>query len=145
VQECVDAPVKSRKQTLELARKGGADEHPKRKRRKINDSFESSQAIDSPPTRRTRSSARIGRQGSIPASQEVIALDSDNEDDRDYEQAQEEELQEPSDGLVACPMCNKRMKEEAVFSHLDRCNGQPVQETPPATLPKPKLAKLPQQ
>ena len=23
------------------------------------------------------------------------------------------------DGLSACPICNERMKEEAVFSHLD--------------------------
>lgn len=28
------------------------------------------------------------------------------------------------DGLVACPSCGMRMKEENVFSHLDTCNGE---------------------
>lgn len=27
------------------------------------------------------------------------------------------------DGLSACPICNARMKEEAVFPHLDIHNG----------------------
>ena len=30
---------------------------------------------------------------------------------------------EAQDGLVACPMCGTRMKEEAVFPHLDACTG----------------------
>lgn len=29
------------------------------------------------------------------------------------------------DGLVACPMCDKRMKMTAVDPHLDRCTGPP--------------------
>ena len=28
------------------------------------------------------------------------------------------------DGLVACPSCGKRMKEENVYSHLDTCSGE---------------------
>ena len=28
------------------------------------------------------------------------------------------------DGLVACPSCGKRMKEENVFPHLDTCSGE---------------------
>ena len=28
------------------------------------------------------------------------------------------------DGLVACPSCGRRMKEENVFSHLDTCSGE---------------------
>lgn len=27
------------------------------------------------------------------------------------------------DGLVPCPMCNRRMKEASVFNHLDNCKG----------------------
>jgi E3 ubiquitin-protein ligase RAD18 len=30
------------------------------------------------------------------------------------------------DGLVACPVCNRRMKNEAVFQHLDTCTGDPA-------------------
>lgn len=30
------------------------------------------------------------------------------------------------DGLVACPVCNRRMKNEAVFQHLDTCAGNPA-------------------
>lgn len=30
------------------------------------------------------------------------------------------------DGLVACPICSRRMKNEAVFVHLDTCNGDPA-------------------
>ncbi|SLM33998.1 dna repair protein [Lasallia pustulata] len=30
----------------------------------------------------------------------------------------------PDDGLVACPSCGTRMKEENVFSHLDTCSGE---------------------
>lgn len=29
----------------------------------------------------------------------------------------------PGDGLVACPICHRRMKNEAVFQHLDTCQG----------------------
>ena len=28
------------------------------------------------------------------------------------------------DGLMACPICDERMREEAVFSHLDVHNGK---------------------
>jgi E3 ubiquitin-protein ligase RAD18 len=35
-------------------------------------------------------------------------------------------------------MCSKRMKEEAVFSHLDRCDGKHVKDSPPPKLPQPK-------
>lgn len=30
---------------------------------------------------------------------------------------------EPSDDIVACPICNRKMKNEAVFGHLDSCPG----------------------
>lgn len=36
------------------------------------------------------------------------------------------------DGLVPCPLCNRRMKEAAVFNHLDNCKG-PVKETIPSS------------
>ena len=34
------------------------------------------------------------------------------------------------DGLVACPMCSRKMKNEAVFSHLDKCTGEEEKPKP---------------
>lgn len=34
------------------------------------------------------------------------------------------------DGLVACPACSRRMKNEAVFPHLDACTGSAEQPKP---------------
>ena len=144
MQECVDAFVKSRKQALEIATVKETDEHPKRKRRKIDSGDHNAHAVESPPTRRTRASARVAGQKSIPSSQEVIAIDSEDDGDASYTPAPEAEPAEPDDGLVACPMCNKRMKEEAVFPHLDRCDGKPVKESPPLTkLPQPHISQHP--
>ncbi|PGH03323.1 DNA repair protein rad18 [Helicocarpus griseus UAMH5409] len=42
----------------------------------------------------------------------------------------EDEDFEPDDGLVACPVCGRRMKNEAVFPHLDTCTGSPVPPKP---------------
>lgn len=39
------------------------------------------------------------------------------------------------DGMVACPICNRRMKNEAVFAHLDKCTGDS------GSTPKPAPAK----
>ena len=36
------------------------------------------------------------------------------------------------DGLVACPICGKRMKEELVFPHVDTCTGVPSVSPPPS-------------
>jgi E3 ubiquitin-protein ligase RAD18 len=42
--------------------------------------------------------------------------------------------QTAAQGLVACPCCGVRMKNELVYTHLDRCEGL----KPPAASPKPK-------
>lgn len=34
------------------------------------------------------------------------------------------------DGFVSCPMCERRMKNEAVFSHLDTCTGSEEKPKP---------------
>ena len=57
------------------------------------------------------------------ASQETVILDSEDDEIDDWQPEPELEPEEPKDGLVACPMCNRRMKEELVFSHLDRCTA----------------------
>ena len=38
------------------------------------------------------------------------------------------------DGMVACPICNRRMKNEAVFPHLDKCTGPQEAQQPAPSL-----------
>jgi len=108
----------ARPAALELARRShdqkvdGPKSHRSNKRRRVEQE-ESDQNGDS--RRQTRS--RTKRLQS-PSTQESIEIM-----DTDDEQPQEE-LPESDDGLVSCPMCGKRMKEEVVFGHLDRCDGE---------------------
>ncbi|KAM5446459.1 E3 ubiquitin-protein ligase rad18 [Microsporum audouinii] len=90
-----------------------AVEGPASKRRKI-DSSGGDTATPLATGRRTRSQARR----SEPEDEPVIIQDS----------ADEEEY-EPDDGLVACPVCGRRMKNESVFVHLDSCTGAPENES----------------
>jgi len=71
------------------------------------------------PKRQTRSSSR--RVTPSANSSEIIVLDSEDEQDEEF--VPEKEQPDPSDGLVACPICKVRMKEELVFAHLDRCQS----------------------
>lgn len=118
----MDAFQNSRPAALELAKKGASQgqENGKTRRaskRKVADTdFE-----EGGPARRTRSSQRQnGTTQNLPSEAVVIALDS--EDDGNEEVPLEPEPKS-NDGLVACPMCGKRMIEEAVFNHLDKCTG----------------------
>lgn len=124
VQELVDAFASARPQGLELARKVAqeleVDEHPKRKRRRVGGVDKN--AAPATQTRHTRSSRRNGTNGVAP-SQETMVLDSEDDEIEEYHPEPEPESEEPNDGLVACPMCQKRMKEELVFAHLDRCDA----------------------
>ena len=132
IQEVVDAFQKARPAALELARTGIQQFQQNGKairnsKRKVADT----DFGDDGPARRTRSSQRQHSGSQNPPSDAVIiALDSEGEGDGDYEPEPE-----PQDGLVACPMCGRRMKEETVFNHLDKCEGpekrskQPVPQT----------------
>ncbi|OOF98361.1 hypothetical protein ASPCADRAFT_164853 [Aspergillus carbonarius ITEM 5010] len=120
VQELVEAFQNARPSVLGLAKKAAVQkneavngdlEEPASKKRKI----EASEGLAATPSEgvRTRSQTRgVGSQED-PVAIEVI------EDSNDEEYI-------PEDGLVACPICNRRMKNEAVFRHLDICNGEPV-------------------
>ncbi|KAI5804983.1 hypothetical protein EDC01DRAFT_610190 [Geopyxis carbonaria] len=57
-----------------------------------------------------------------------------NDSDEYAEEEDEEEVVVPDDGLVACPLCQQRMKEVEVSPHLDRCLSNP-DPTPPARPP----------
>ncbi|KAK2745407.1 E3 ubiquitin-protein ligase rad18 [Myotisia sp. PD_48] len=77
------------------------------KRRKLD----SSGTTDS--GRLTRSRTRNSRASETPPEPVVIGDDEI-----------EEGIVEPHDGLVSCPICGKRMKNELVFVHLDNCTGE---------------------
>ncbi|RDW79196.1 E3 ubiquitin-protein ligase RAD18 [Aspergillus mulundensis] len=120
VQELVEGFKNARPSILQLAKKastGGdagaavASEEPALKKRKIEPNG-NEVATDGPAEDgiRTRSRSRgVARQA--PAA--PIEIMDDVEDDEYI----------PEDGLVPCPICGRRMKEEAVFRHLDTCTG----------------------
>ncbi|KAL4931942.1 E3 ubiquitin-protein ligase RAD18 [Aspergillus undulatus] len=126
VQELVEGFKNARPSVLELARKAtavtgvGADqddevaERPATKKRKVEQGNGVDGAVEGV---RTRSQSRgITRQAQA-APIEIM----DDIQDEEYI---------PGDGLVACPGCSRRMKEEDVFSHLDKCKG--LEESKPA-------------
>ncbi|KAL6231133.1 Postreplication repair E3 ubiquitin-protein ligase rad18 [Aspergillus navahoensis] len=128
VQELVEGFKNARPSILQLARKAkaGADnredvgaEEPSLKKRKIESDV--IVGTDSPAEQgvRTRSHSRgVARQVQA-APIEIIDVGQDEE-------------YIPDDGLVPCPVCGRRMKEEAVFRHLDTCTGGAEDSKPAA-------------
>ncbi|KAJ5356810.1 Zinc finger RING-type [Penicillium concentricum] len=121
VQELVDAFKLARPSVLDLARKESARlargdeeiEKPAQKKRKVKQVEE--EELQVPETssqgRRTRSQRSINsstEERTVP--QIVSEVIEDSQDDEEYM---------PEDGLVACPICLRKMKEEAVFPHLN--------------------------
>lgn len=151
VQELTDSFQGSRPHMLTVARRTQAEKDTihtgKRKRQEAEaeEILESSQS-----ERKTRRSTRRPAPRSSQAvqrSEPVLIDDSQDEHDETFQP-------EPEDGLVPCPMCGKRMKEEQVFPHLDRCETEQKQERvkqqPPAwrrsqqpTTDRPPPEKLP--
>ncbi|PYH41570.1 E3 ubiquitin-protein ligase RAD18 [Aspergillus saccharolyticus JOP 1030-1] len=145
VQELVETFQNARPSVLQLAtqavaaaaataRDDGEDleqQQPTSKKRKVESSGKTEHgasiasldanagAVRSTEGVRTRSQARGGptQQGLT----EVIEVIDDSQDEEFV----------PADGLVACPVCQRRMKNEAVFSHLDKCTGEPAPRSPP--------------
>ncbi|KAF5661833.1 e3 ubiquitin ligase rad18 [Fusarium heterosporum] len=115
VEEAVEAFTKARPATLDLARNHDTKRTPS-KRKAVENHHESG---DAPEGKRLRSSSRIRstRQTpsyTIPKEEDDIAEVPDDDDDFQPE---------PEDGLVACPVCQSRMKEWQVFKHLETCTG----------------------
>lgn len=126
MEEAVEAFKKARPDVLALARKPQDSERsPKRKAEYVDDG---ERPVEN---KRLRSSARLSRsrQQTAPsyAPEEVeedeVIPDSEHED---------EYVPEPADGLVPCPMCQKRMKEWQVFAHLETCPGPDAESEAPA-------------
>ncbi|KAF5983954.1 e3 ubiquitin ligase RAD18 [Fusarium coicis] len=118
MEDAVQAFINARPATLELARNADTDKTSS-KRKAVQDHHESG---DAPDGKRLRSSTRLRNTRSHP-SYTVPAEDDEtvqvSEGDEDFQP-------EPEDGLVACPVCESRMKEWQVFKHLETCTG-PVQ------------------
>ncbi|KAJ9644502.1 E3 ubiquitin-protein ligase rad18 [Coniosporium apollinis] len=144
VQEIVDAFQAARPAALKIAQehgslKEGQEARRKKLKRSIQDTGPEDQEEElSFQFRRTRSQSR--RAAAATSSQEVNDV------------VNGEEEYQPDDGLVPCPICNSRMKEEAVYAHLDRCDGQPSSQgrstrsrASAATLKPPQRQPYPQQ
>jgi E3 ubiquitin-protein ligase RAD18 len=156
VEELVSGFMEERDGLLNFARKcaeadtenqeEGEGPRPKKRRRKV-EAPQSQQNVAGLERRSTRSQSR---KDAVQTSQESAATqtiaDSDDagseyegQDDKHVVvQAtnQKHARAEPNDGLVACPGCGKRMKEEVVFTHLDHCTssgGNEIPETAPVT------------
>jgi E3 ubiquitin-protein ligase RAD18 len=131
VQELVDTFQDARPAALELARKDQLakeddEQGSKRRKRKLADTdIAHEEPAKQTRARQTRSSTRKDGSTSAPSSQNVVVLDSEDGADEDYAPEQPKHL---DDGLVECPMCSRRMKEEQVFPHLDHCDGEPESE-----------------
>ncbi|CAG8254029.1 unnamed protein product [Penicillium nalgiovense] len=121
VQELVDAFKLARPSVLDLARRENTRlargeeeiEKPAQKKRKVNHADEDEQQVPETNSQRrqTRSQRSIdssARERTVP--QFVSEVIEDSQDDEEYI---------PEDGLVACPICFRKMKEEAVFPHLN--------------------------
>ncbi|CAG7958943.1 unnamed protein product [Penicillium nalgiovense] len=121
VQELVDAFKLARPSVLDLARRENTRlargeeeiEKPAQKKRKVNHAEEDEQQVleTNSQSRRTRSQRSIdssARERTVP--QFVPEVIEGSQDDEEYI---------PEDGLVACPICFRKMKEEAVFPHLN--------------------------
>ncbi|KAI9765670.1 MAG: E3 ubiquitin-protein ligase rad18 [Geoglossum simile] len=115
LQEIVDAFQAARPGVMKLARQGN-DEADKRRptKRKLDDMKNEEEEVERPSqARKTRSSTR--------SSAHINTID----DGGNYNHS--------DDGLVSCPICSKRMKEENVYTHLDRCGRE--RETKKSTDP----------
>jgi E3 ubiquitin-protein ligase RAD18 len=137
MEECVNVYQKQREDLLSLARSiaeeakckatdGTTNEGrpPKRRRTHQNNVVDGESEV---PMRATRSISRRALQASQESIERSVVQDSEDDGSQYAEEGFSPLLgnppTEPDDGLVACPTCKQRMKEEAVFPHLDQCDG----------------------
>ena len=138
MEECVNVYQKQRDDLLVLARRIGQDARAKtddgsdidgrpakRRRTRQSNAVNSTSEV---PMRATRSQSRRSPEARQASGERFIIEDSEDDgsqylENDDTSSPPESRLSEPDDGLVACPMCHARMKEEAVFTHLDQCEG----------------------
>ncbi|KAJ4155431.1 hypothetical protein LMH87_000673 [Akanthomyces muscarius] len=112
MEQTVAAFSDTRAEALKFARSASIEKKQSPKR-KAEDDEESSQP--EPQSKRLRSSARLSSRADVTPPAPSIDVVEDSEDE-DFEP-------ENNDGLVPCPMCQRRMKEWQVFAHLESCPG----------------------
>jgi E3 ubiquitin-protein ligase RAD18 len=146
VQELVEAFTNARPSVLDLAKRAtksggiaagieGADtEEPVTKKRKLEDEVNGTETKSDEGVR-TRSQSRGMSRSAQPAAIEII----DDIEDEEYIPGIKHSVScvwreltlGLDDGLVPCPICQRRMKNEAVFRHLDSCTGKQGGSTEP--------------
>ncbi|KAI1160503.1 DNA repair protein rad18 [Nemania serpens] len=135
MEEVVTAFVQTRSVVLDFACRPtvARAETPKRKADDVEtDGIEAGvEGEQQPPSKRLRSSARLSKTRGMEATAEMA---------RQEAHVPEPEPRpanvEPNDGLVACPICLRRMKEHLVDRHIDTsCPGEPQSDPPPPAQP----------
>ncbi|KAI9851862.1 MAG: E3 ubiquitin-protein ligase rad18 [Thelocarpon superellum] len=136
VQEIVDAFQQARDATLLFARRSEVGDAPlsssssSSKKRKADDLGLDEGGNVAKQMRKTRSQSRRDEDATeATVGESVTVIDDDSGDDY-----------VPDDGLVSCPMCSRRMKEDQVYAHLDRCEEEQGGKT--ANQLRKKLAEL---
>lgn len=123
----MDAFVASRAPILEYARKPAisATASPKRKARELSD-----EDVEEPTSKRTRMSTRSSARRGAEATSAMAQQEADGPDHEEPA-----DVYTPDDGLVACPICQSRMKEADINKHLDTsCAWKPsLPKTQPST------------
>jgi len=112
VGEIVERFVKARPAALQLAK--NANEAAKEGRGTNKRKLDETDLEEEAPRRETRSRTTRSqtRAAGLVADDPVEIADSE---DDEY----------VPDGMVKCPICQTPMKEEFVYSHLDKCTGKP--------------------
>lgn len=125
VQELLEAFQNARPSVLDLARKARDDaldclevsDESSSKKRKIERSQAEGEGV-----------SEVGAEGIVARSQSRQVDNHPQPAMVDLVEDSQDEDFAPDDGLVACPICNRRMKNEAVFPHLetDACGKDPA-------------------
>ncbi|KAF2103442.1 DNA repair protein rad18 [Rhizodiscina lignyota] len=144
IQEVVESFKTARPQVLDVAkrRENEEDGSPvqikgrKRKWQDVGGEREDAEGARK-AARQTRSQSRKATTSAI--SQDIVILDSEGDDDYDPS-GEAEDYPQPGDGLVPCPVCGARMKEEAVWLHIERCDGNPPKKLSEARSITPQIS-----
>ncbi|KAI1426648.1 DNA repair protein rad18 [Xylaria sp. FL1777] len=142
MEEVVAAFTQARSAVLDFARRppptSTREETPKRKAHDMDEDDKQQPTSPQRASKRLRSSARLSKTRSMEATAEMARQESHVPDPEPVNI-------EPDDGLVACPICWRRMKPIQVDRHIDTsCPGEPQPQadpTPPAQPSRRSLAK----
>ncbi|OAA55989.1 DNA repair protein, Rad18 [Cordyceps fumosorosea ARSEF 2679] len=130
MEQTVAAFSEAREEALKFARSASVEKKKSSPKRKADGGAEISQP--EARSKRLRSSVRLSSRAEVTPPAPSIDVVEDLEDE-DFEP-------ENDDGLVPCPMCQRRMKEWQVFSHLESCPGPGAAEASPQ---RPKSSSSP--